>query len=50
MGSQISKLISVRVATNAAIAIEHEATRSGKSVKEIIEILGMDIDGGAVAL
>lgn len=46
MGSDKTKVLTVRVTSEAATAIELEAARSGKSVKEVIETFGMDISEG----
>ena len=46
MGSQKTKVLTIRISNEAAVAIELEAERSGKSVKELLEIVGMDISDG----
>lgn len=48
MGSNRTKVISVRISNEAAAAIELEADRTGKSIKELIEGFGLDISEGRI--
>ena len=50
MGSRTTRAITVRVSNDAAIALELEASRNGKSVKEVIENIGLDIRDGRLEL
>lgn len=46
MGSNKTRLTSVRLSVEAATAIELEAVRSGRAVKEVLENFGIDISEG----
>ena len=50
MGSSKTRAITVRVSNEAAIALELEASRNGKSVKELIDDIGLDISEGRLRL
>ena len=48
MGSSKTTVITVRVSNEAAAALRLEAERAGKDIKELINMLGMDISEGRI--